>query len=327
MKILGYGLCGPGEADRFLDITLKQFRICDTVVILLNNATNKEEEKIKSYGYNTVVDNREWGRYQWLIKQDFVRHIAETHNPDWFLALDMDERLDTTLTRDTLEDIFRGIHNSYHTLIIDLWDDGYVPEMSFWKVQMWRHVREFGYEFNKKSLHCGLVPKWAMETGAYAPHAVIHYGLKDIEERHRRVERYAKYDPDAKLLGAAYYRSLSSDVEATPFNEKRVVSEIKKEVNRYKQSKVKKKIMTQDNEFVFMRRMKDGKVMDIPKRHLQDHLNRGFVLLEEKPTTKTQHEIVEREEVEKEEKNLTCNICGRECKSAPGLQSHMRSHT
>ena len=65
MKIAGVALCGPGEAGRYMEQTLKEFnRLCDVTVIVRNNAGEEEAALIKKYGAKGYEDNRERGRYQ-----------------------------------------------------------------------------------------------------------------------------------------------------------------------------------------------------------------------------------------------------------------------
>ncbi len=105
MRVIGYGVCGK-EADRYLENTLKEFkRLCDDTVIALNNATDKEKNLIESYGFKTVVDDREWGLHQHHIKQDLMNEVAKLR-PDYCVCLDMDEVFDPEMTREKLLDTF-----------------------------------------------------------------------------------------------------------------------------------------------------------------------------------------------------------------------------
>ena len=45
----------------------------------------------------------------------------------------------------------------------------------------------YGHKFEEKALHCGLAPKIAYQYGNYAPFILKHYGLKDKEDRERKV--------------------------------------------------------------------------------------------------------------------------------------------
>jgi len=82
MKVIGYGICGPGEAGRYMKDTLDEFkRLCDAVIILCNNVDQAEIDLIKEYGFEFRRDRREWGAHQWQIKQDFIqRDIQQLAN-------------------------------------------------------------------------------------------------------------------------------------------------------------------------------------------------------------------------------------------------------
>src|SRR5436190_19713424 len=104
MNVVGYGICGKGEAKRYLKATLEEFkRLCDTTIILLNHAGEEERALIASYGFQMVTDDREWGKEQNHIKQDFVTHHVSKLTPDWLVCLDMDEVFEPAFTRMELE--------------------------------------------------------------------------------------------------------------------------------------------------------------------------------------------------------------------------------
>ena len=86
-RIIGFMVCGPNE--KYLESSLKEFkRLCDDAMIVTNNADEKTKELIKSYGYKTYEDNREWGKDQPNIKTDLLKKIGEELNPDWIIAIE-----------------------------------------------------------------------------------------------------------------------------------------------------------------------------------------------------------------------------------------------
>src|SRR5690348_13125626 len=103
MKIGGMCIVGAGEADRYLEITLKEFkRLCDKVIIATNNATQKEKDLIERYGFEQYEDNREWGIHQPNIKMVLLARFNE-YRPDRVVALDSDEQFGQKVTREVLE--------------------------------------------------------------------------------------------------------------------------------------------------------------------------------------------------------------------------------
>lgn len=272
MKVVGYGICGPGEASRYMRETLDEFaRLCDDVFICLNGPEDAdlsaEEALIDEYGFRRVRNTAEWGKLQWKIKQEFldqfVRKIA--NDGDIVIALDMDERFDRHLTREWLLSME---FDAYHTFVVDLWNDElhYKPESCFWKVQIFRWNGDVA--FKTKPLHCGLVPLWAASHNRYAPFLQIHKGLMTKESRQRKIERYEKYDPRQQHLGKQYYWMLHSDT-AAPFDEEQLHATIEAEVSTYKQTKPRNPTtsMAAKGRFAYVQNSA-GHTVDIPERHL-----------------------------------------------------------
>lgn len=281
MKIIGYGICGPGEAGRYMRETLDEFkRLCDEVIILVNSnggAGHAEIALIKEYGFRYVLDGREWGKLQWLIKQDFIeQHVSKiAEQGDMMICLDMDETLDRELTR---EWIFAAPLDAYHVFVVDLWNDRqhYKPESCFWNVRMWRW--NGNTEWLQKPVHCGLAPKWAYHYNRYAPFLLLHKGLMDPKDRARKIERYEKYDPDAKHLDRRYYKMLAEDT-ASVFDEASLHAKIASEVATYQQPKPREqqRFMAKNREQYHYVRNAAGQTVDVPERHLQETLKRpGF---------------------------------------------------
>lgn len=276
MRIIGYGICGPGEANRYMRETLDCFaRLCDEVVILCNNTGKAEHDLIDSYGFKRVPDRREWGRWQWKIKQDFLEHsIAPIASQgDMMVALDMDEVLDKELTREWL---LEAPLEAYHVYVVDLWNDGYKPESCFWNVRLfkWNGITKF----KPKPVHCGLAPEWTYQYHRFAPFLLKHYGLKEKDVRMKKIERYKKYDPHAEHLDKKYYDMLASDT-SKPYDEDVLHAQIAKEVESYKQTKPREMTAPKPQRFAYIKNP-HGVVLDIPEKSLESTMKRpGFTFI------------------------------------------------
>lgn len=222
MKIIGIGVVGPNE--KYIENTLKEFkRLCDDVLLVTNNADEKTKELIKQYGFNQIEDNREWGKEQPNIKTDLLKRAGEMFTPDWIVALDMDEIFAPECTRDELERLASLGEIAYYFMIVNLYNDREhfahsVGIQRFWNIRFYKYLPEYGLEFQKKALHCGLAPPMAYGYGWYAPYYVEHYGLMLKEDRDRKAERYEKYDPTAKYKGRVYYDDLRKELKAHVFD-------------------------------------------------------------------------------------------------------------
>lgn len=279
MKIIGYGICGPGESSRYMRETLEEFkRLCDEVIILCNNVNQAEIDLIKEYGFKYRLDRREWGRFQWRIKQDFIeRDIKQmAQEGDMLVCLDMDEVFDKNLTKEWIR---QAPLDAYYVFIVDLWNDPehYKPESCFWNVRMWRWNGET--KFHAKPVHCGLAPEWAYKYHRHAPFILKHYGLMLKEDRERKIKRYEKYDPKAEYLDRKFYKMLSDDT-AKPFNEEEIHNTISKEVATYQQSKPRTMPEKKKKERFAYVKNPHGVVVDIPERHVNETLKRqGFEMV------------------------------------------------
>jgi hypothetical protein len=266
--IIGYGICGGGEAGRYMKATLDEFRrLTDTTIILGNNITEAERKLIQSYGFLLVEDNREWGTLQWKIKQDFIEnHVSKlVKEGDWLVCLDMDEVFCSHITK---EWITNAPLDAYHVFVVDLWDEGYKPESCFWNVRLWKWNGVTTWK--QKPVHCGLSPEWTYHYHRFAPFLLKHYGLKDKKDRERKILRYEKYDPNAQHLDKKYYDMLKSD-KSKPFNEKELCGIIEAEVTSYKQTKPKQKTMPQKKKYAYVTNAA-GITNDIPVEMLAETL-------------------------------------------------------
>lgn len=283
MKVIGYGICGPGEANRYMRETLEEFkRLCDVATFLVNvhpdNLTGCTDEinLIEEYGFSWTIDTREWGKFQWKMKQDFIdREVSVfAQNGDMMVALDMDEVLDPHLTKEWL---LQAELDAYNVFVVDLWNDPehYKPESCFWNIRLWRWNGVT--KFKAKPVHCGIAPEWTYHYSRWAPFILKHYGLMKKEDRAKKIARYEKYDPDKKYLGHQYYWMLTQDT-AEPFDEEALHTTIANEVATYKQTKPRNPLpMTQKKQRYAYVQNPAGATVDIPEKHLKQTLARqGF---------------------------------------------------
>lgn len=283
-RIIGYGICGPEEAGRYMKETLEEFkRLCDDVIICINAPTGIETESetllIDEYGFRRVQNSAEWGRFQWKIKQEFVQdYVSKLVQPgDVMVCLDMDERFDKHITRDWL---LQMPFDAYKVFVVDLWNDAqhYKPESCFWNTRIWRWTGNT--EWTPKPLHCGLAPRWAAAYNRYAPFLLIHKGLMLKEDRARKIARYEKYDPHAKHLARPFYAMLHSD-SAKDFDEESLHAIIEDEVKTYKQTRPRAlpPMSQPKGRFAYVTNP-GGMTIDIPEKQLAETLKRkGFTFV------------------------------------------------
>lgn len=223
MKIVGIGVCGPGEASKYMRKTMEEFkRLCDEVIIATSNAGDEEKKLIDEYGFQHYEDNREWGKEQPNIKTDLLTKAGEL-KPDWIVALDMDEVFAPEVTRQELERLASGTEIAWYFLVVNLYNDEQhfahdVGIQRFWNIRFYKFLPEYGLQFQRKALHCGLAPPIAYKYGWHAPYYLLHYGLMKPEDRQRRVARYQKYDPNAVYKGKVYYDDLQRELLMRPFD-------------------------------------------------------------------------------------------------------------
>lgn len=236
MRIISFSVVGEGEADRYLEATLKEHkRLADDTIIALNGKCKKEKALIKKYGFWFYHDDREWGKNQHLIKNDILQRVGRM-NPDWVLALDADEVLE--LSREELEGLTKDKLACYF-YIVNLWNspDRYSKGLSFWNIRFFKYAPEHGLNYLNKPLHCGLAPPFAYKYGNYVPHLLLHYGLMKSEDRAKKVERYNKYDPNAKYKDRIYYDALSSEGTGSVLNLEELRAKVREDVANMKYQK------------------------------------------------------------------------------------------
>lgn len=229
MKIVGSLVCGPGEADRYLEETLKEFaRLCDDVIICFSNATPREKALVAKYDFRSYEDNRVWGLHQPSIKTALLRRLLLLE-PDWILALDADETV-PTVTRPILEELAAD-RDACQFYVVNLWNDTtrYSRGLSFWNVRFYRPRATPDTQFLRKPVHCGIAPPYFYALPAkstYVPHILLHKGLMTRDARERKIERYKAYDPYAVHKGREYYDALLAETTGAVYNQEEVTKKI-----------------------------------------------------------------------------------------------------
>lgn len=327
-RVIGYGLATKGEARRYMYHSIKSLkRLCDKVIILCNNCSEEERDLLKSNSVFIAEDNREWGLYQNKIKQDFLRDVIQKHDPDICIACDMDEVFDPRLTKDAILEMMGRWHALYF-FFVQHWNTPNLhnPSLNFWNVRAFRWNGD--YAFENRPLHPGLCPKWTYKYGSYAPYVVHHYGLMKSADRLAKVQRYKKYDPQQKYL-PGWYKNLESKFKGTPVGD--IHNQVTQEVDSYKNQD--KKIVAQpEQNYYYVRRLKDGKIIDIPKKNLDQTLKKGFELISTDPIKvvgntikRTEVEVKEVKEPVETKTGVECRVCGFVSKSETGLKIHQRT--
>jgi hypothetical protein len=220
-RIIGFMVCGPNE--KYLERSLGEFkRLCDDALICCNNTDEKTEELIKRYGYTFYRDDREWGKSQPDIKTQLLTKAGDL-NPDWIIALDADEIFAPAFTREEALKLTKTGEIAYHFLIVNLYNDEQHFTHStgiqrFWNIRFYKYLPEYGLQFQRKALHCGLAPPIMYQYGWHAPFYVLHYGLMLKEDRQKKAERYRKYDSNKRYKAGTYYDELEMDLPSYPFD-------------------------------------------------------------------------------------------------------------
>lgn len=321
-KIVGYGICGKDEP--YLEATLNEFaRLCDEVIICLNNAGPWEKELITARGFSIVEDNREWGKMQYQIKEDFVKKHVAPLKPDLCVCIDMDEVFDKNLTKEGLYELYKRPFEAFYFRIINLWDDGYNPDRSFWNIRAWKFLPPLTWP--KKNLHCGLAPEWTWGRAYYVPYILKHYGLKEKERRQKKSERYKKYDPQAKFITKEYYDSLLSNPHVLPFDEDKLHQEVVDFVVSINQ----KYIAPMETEKYIEIRVPSGETIAIKESDWQFYAKRpGHELLGERKELDSVIDDILSEQPSQEVQPqdspelFMCNECSYRAVSKVGLHAH-----
>jgi len=213
MNITTFMVVGPGEADRWLEQTMRQLHWADRITVCLNNAGDKERDIVEKYADYIREDNQEWGKFQWRIKQDYLDDLAGRFDLDWVWTLDADEIFDSRFTRETAERMGAGHDVSWYFWCLQLWNDeeNVRLDLSFPNIRFYKYDAALGPHFQTTALHCGLAPRYAYKYGSQSGFYFKHYGLMLPEDRAKKVARYNKYDPNAKYKAETWYKGLRNE--------------------------------------------------------------------------------------------------------------------
>lgn len=303
-----------GPDEKYLNKSLPSLqRVCNIVCVVFNNTDIETKQEIASKGFITIEDDREWGKYQPLIKERALEQL-KPFNPDFILALDADEEF--MGTREDLETL-ASQNDAWYLFIVNHIND----ELHFTREWSFPNCRFFKYQnlvFDRRPVHCGSAPLWAFQIGNYTPLIIRHYGLMEKSARIKKAERYDKYDPEAKHKGKAYYDFLRSDVTGELYNEQILKEELKKDLEKYKQ---KRKTMSRlmEERHIRLLRKKDGIEVVIPEKYKETTLKTGnFEYLGIYGICKPEADVLITEEAPI---NLVCD-CGFQAKTETSLKTH-----
>lgn len=189
-----------GPKEPMLKQAIDDIKWCDEIWVCCNNIDDDSRKLLKDLGCYTVDDNREWGKNQWLIKEEFFKNHLRPRNPDWIVAKDADEIFDSHFNRQEAEKLANEGFAGYNFYVVNLVEGGYSAERSFWNCRFWRYNPEWPCEWQRRNLHCGLYPLHNHRHADFAPFILKHYGLINKELRERKSARYKKYDPEMRWM-------------------------------------------------------------------------------------------------------------------------------
>ena len=300
MKIAAFLVVGAGEADRWLERVLKQLWWVDTVCVCLNRADEATKELVEKHAEFIREDDREWGKEQWRIKQDFLNAVIEDAKPDWIWCLDADEIFDPRFDRAMADKMMSGHEVAWYFWCLQLWNDEtrVRPDLSFPNIRFFKVVPELGLHFLAQALHCGLAPMYAYKYGSQSSLWFKHYGLMKREDRQRKIARYDRYDPNAKYKGKSWYDGLRNERAAhVPFEE--IVKKLPEFIHRKKPVTANKHMSKDKSIFLFVNKL--GKtVTAVGEKQREEFAKRGFRELDMKVNPNPEAPVVAAPEPVKE---------------------------
>lgn len=274
-QFIGFLVVGANE--KRLSEALNDIKWCDNICVCLNNADENTIKLCQELGVKIYYDNREWGKEQWKIKQDFFNKLIKdkiVKPNDWIIAKDADEIFDN-LNREKAEELAKKGGAGYYFYIVNLYNEGYSKEQSFWNVRMWQYNPDWNNNWTRRNLHCGLAPTHIYRWANYAPIIVLHYGLKNKEDRERKVKRYKKYDPDSRWMrnNDSYYKFLASDAPVSTLD----INYLRDKVY-YFAKQTNHKIVKERNMFnkklYYFRNVFSGMTIPVPENQVDEHKRR-----------------------------------------------------
>lgn len=264
MKIVGAMVVGANE--KRLKEAIDNIKWVDTLYICDNGAG------LNIPGAVIHKDSREWGRAQYKIKQDFFDNIIKPNLEagDWIIWKDADE-IFYNFDRTDAEKLAERGGAGFNFYVVNLIDDGYSKKQSFWNVRMWQYRPELHNVWQRRNLHCGNYPLDIYRRANFAPYLLIHYGLKDAENRNRKVERYKKYDPDNRWMrmNDSYYRFLEKP-DVSELDLEKLDQEVRVFCATTYFKEINQEIMKEENMHYF-RRISDDLLFAVPEGQVHEH--------------------------------------------------------
>lgn len=339
MNIIGMGIAGAGEADKYLKQVLDANLPLVDKMIVWGDAPDAETEKVL-LSYDKIEYHRYpesiWAQKQWLIKESLFLRYVVPHSPDWVLSFDFDEIFDSRIDRAKLEELGSAKATSYYFNFIQLWDDEQHMRTDagwgdFWNVRFWKYQPHMDQSWLRKSLHCGLAPVYAYQQGIYAPYIVKHYGYMNPVDRAKKVERYTVHDPQRVFQSKSWYDSMTKEGDIRAFDEGDYITRILPQLMPRYQKETKMQVQPQHVQKIYMvRRKKDGKIVEMSERTYKEmNANRTFERFGELVgEAKSQNTMLEAPVVsrETEEAEFKCKQCDFVAKKKMGLTGHMKKH-
>jgi len=338
MKIIGMGIVGRGEGDRYLKQVLdKNSKICDLIVLWGDKIDEKTKSICLSYENVKLHDCRKklWIKKQWQIKEHLLNEYVAPLKPDWILPFDMDEVFDYRFNRKKAEELTKRKEIAYQFYCVQLWDSEDKRRVDqgwggFYNVRFYKFIPEFGLQWARRiRFHCGLAPEYAYKWAAKSEYAFKHYGYLKKEDRLKKIKRYKENDPNGIYLGKWWYASISKKPVLKKFNEKEFCLKLKYQP---KKPKIKKLLSMKNPEKIYtVRNIKTGKIYTQKESIIEEWLQRSpdeFKLINEYKAKKLNNNKINKnfkkeKNIEKKEKT-TCEICGFKAKSKAGLLAHKR---
>jgi glycosyltransferase involved in cell wall biosynthesis len=188
------------EENRFLkEVLEKASEWADVIIILDDKSTDKTPEICKSFPkvqFNDSpfdqsmfsIDESRLRSYLWSL----VRKVAV--EGDWCVSLDADEIFEDNFKEESRKLMELKNINWISFKLADMWDKDHYRVDGYWSPLITRMYPYKNVEFGLVGkLHCGCVPKYAMEStmGTAASHIRLkHLGWQNDEDKSRKAKFY-----------------------------------------------------------------------------------------------------------------------------------------
>lgn len=189
----------------------------DGVVALDDGSSDGSAEFVASRGeVLQLIRNPPSDPHVWDDAMNHRRLVEASwsHGPDWLIAIDADERIETGFRARAEREIARGRrrgHRAFRVHVREIWDAPlYYRADGVWGAKSAARFFEArrDHEFHMQQLHCHWAPLNSMEHGDFPQADLVLYHLRMLTESDRRLRqaRYQALDPDRKhqAIGYAY---------------------------------------------------------------------------------------------------------------------------